>query len=259
MQYVIYLTEYLGDKLPRWYIGSTYKDNILKNNYNGSPRSKKWKDLYKQEQKENKHLFNTQIIYECYDREVAIYIERKFQVLANAVERDDYMNRSYAGGSFGKTNLTTPESIAKGIETKRRNGNNIPSEETKRKISESNKGRTMNDDERLKMSINGKGKIMPESMKQKTKERMLGNTHSEETLKKIGLSNSKYYNIYDNSHNLILSNVRVHDEIYKKYEFPATFVRTAKFNYKMYENATNMIEKYKKYKNWYMVEIKNVI
>lgn len=121
-KYVIYLTEYLGDKLPRWYIGSTFKDNIVKNNYNGSPRSKKWKTMYEEEQTHNRHLFRTEIIYECYDREAAIDIERKFQVLANAVERDDYMNRSYAGGSFGKGNLTTPESIAKGLETKRKNG-----------------------------------------------------------------------------------------------------------------------------------------
>ena len=76
--YVIYLTEYLGTKLPRWYIGSTFKDNILKNNYNGSPKSKMWKTIYKEEQINNKHLFKTEIIYECYDREVAIDIERKF-------------------------------------------------------------------------------------------------------------------------------------------------------------------------------------
>ena len=134
--YVIYLTEYLGTKLPRWYIGSTFKDNILKNNYNGSPKSKMWKTIYKEEQINNKHLFKTEIIYECYDREVAIDIERKFQVLANAVERDDYMNKSFAGGSFGKTNLTTPESIAKGLETKRKNSTLGCTKETAVKIIE---------------------------------------------------------------------------------------------------------------------------
>lgn len=100
---------------------------------------------------------------------------------------------------------------------------------------------------------------MPDSMKEKTKQRMIGNVFSEDTLKKIGLANSKYYNIYDNEDNLVLSNVRVNDEVYKQYEFPATFTNTAKRDYKMYENAKNIREKFKKYKNWYMVEVKNVI
>lgn len=156
--YVVYLTEYFGDKLPRWYIGSTFKENVIKNGYNGSHRSKKWRDIYNQEQKDNKHLFKTHIMYECYDRSVAIDIEYKFQVLSNCLSRDDYMNMSYAGGDFGKRNLTTPESIAKGIETKRINGTLKRSAETILKISESNKGRIMTSEERLKMSINGKGK-----------------------------------------------------------------------------------------------------
>jgi hypothetical protein len=134
--YVIYLTEYLGNKLPRWYIGSTFKENITKKNYHGSPRSKQWMKIFKEEEYNNPHLFKTEIIYECYNREVAIDIERKFQLLANAVERDDYINKAYAGGSFGKCNLTTPASIAKGLETKRKNGTLGCTKETAIKIVE---------------------------------------------------------------------------------------------------------------------------
>ena len=113
----------------------------------------------------------------------------------------------------------------------------------------------MSEEAKTKMSVNGKGKIMPDSMKEKTSNRMKGNKLSEETKSKIGLANSKFYNVYNDKGELILHNVSICDEEFKVYEFPATFVRTAKFDYKMYENAKNIIEKFRKYKNWYMEEI----
>jgi predicted transcriptional regulator len=133
--YVVYLTTYLGDKMPKYYIGSTSLKNI-KNGYNGSVRSKKWCEIYKKEQTENKHLFKTEVIYECYDRIAALDLEYKFQKIAKAVEREDYYNMRYAGGEFGKRNLTTPESIAKGLETKRKNGTLGCTKETAKKIVE---------------------------------------------------------------------------------------------------------------------------
>lgn len=132
--YVVYLTEYIGDKLPRFYIGSTSKSRI-ENGYNGTVASKKYKSLYKDEQKNNKHLFKTEILYECYTREVALDIEYKYQKYVDCVHRDDYMNMSYAGGKFG-LNLVTKESIEKGIETKRKNGVLGCTKETSKKIIE---------------------------------------------------------------------------------------------------------------------------
>ena len=132
--YVVYLTEYLGDKLPRFYIGSSTKERVL-NGYNGSIKSKKYKDIYKEEQSNNKHLFKTEILYECYDREVAIEIEQKYQILSNCIYRDDYMNLALAGGKFG-LNLITKESIQKTIETKRKNGTLGCTKETAKKIVE---------------------------------------------------------------------------------------------------------------------------
>jgi hypothetical protein len=53
----------------------------------------------------------------------------------------------------------TPESIAKMLETKRINGTLNLSEETKRKISESHKGKKMSDTARKKMSESSKGRV----------------------------------------------------------------------------------------------------
>jgi hypothetical protein len=183
--YVIYLTEYLGGKLPRWYIGSTSKDNI-KNNYHGSPRSKQWMKLFKEEEVKNPHLFRTEIIYECYNREAAIDIERKFQVLANAVKRDDYINKAYAGGSFGKCNLTTPESIAKGLETKRKNGTLGCTKETAIKIvATKRKNRTLNHSE----------KTIEKYKNSMTKEDGTWNNNSDKRLKTILISDENNISI----------------------------------------------------------------
>lgn len=137
--YVVYLTEYLGDKLPRFYIGSSTKERVL-NGYNGSVKSKKYKDIYKEEQRNNKHLFKTEILFECYDREVAIEIEQKYQRITNCIFRDDYMNLALAGGKFG-LNLTTKESIQKTLETKRKNGTLGCTKETAKKIVETKRQR----------------------------------------------------------------------------------------------------------------------
>jgi hypothetical protein len=53
----------------------------------------------------------------------------------------------------------TPESIAKMLETKRINGTLKLSEETKRKIGESNKGKVVTEETRKKMSVAFKGRI----------------------------------------------------------------------------------------------------
>jgi len=60
-KYIVYITKYKGNLLPPFYIGSSYEEKIL-NGYNGSIRSKKYKEIYKKEQKENKHLFITRIL-----------------------------------------------------------------------------------------------------------------------------------------------------------------------------------------------------
>lgn len=100
MDYLVYLTIYTGDKLPRFYIGSTNMDKFL-SGYHGTISSKKYKDTYKKELKENPHLFDSCIVHECKTREEALVLEREYQEKIDAVFRDDFSNMAYAGGKFG--------------------------------------------------------------------------------------------------------------------------------------------------------------
>jgi len=63
------------------------------------------------------------------------------------------------------------------------------SEETKRKISEANKGRIVSPETRIKIGVKHKGKIISENTRQKLSLANLGKKLSEETKRKISLSN----------------------------------------------------------------------
>lgn len=102
-KYCVYLTMYSGFKLPRWYIGSSTIQKI-KDGYNGSITSKKWIEIYKLEQKQNKHLFKTRIISKHETRKEALEEELRVQKLHKVRENNKYFNESYAtvNGYFGK-------------------------------------------------------------------------------------------------------------------------------------------------------------
>lgn len=101
--YVVYITQYKGTNLPKWYIGSTYEKKI-QNGYNGSICSKKWKYIYDKEQKENKHLFITKIISSHNTRKDALTEELRVQRMHSVMTNDNYFNESYAtiNGYFGR-------------------------------------------------------------------------------------------------------------------------------------------------------------
>ena len=102
-KFVVYLTMYTGDKLPKWYIGSSSEDKVL-NGYNGTILSKEYKEIYKLEQKENKHLFKTRILSYHETREEALVEELRVQKMHSVVKNSKYINMSYASinGYFGK-------------------------------------------------------------------------------------------------------------------------------------------------------------
>jgi hypothetical protein len=91
---VVYLTMYLGDKLPKWYIDSSKKHKI-ENGYNGSVTSKKYSSIFKSEQKSNKHLFKTKIISYHKTTQESLDEELRLQKLHNVVKNPKYINMSY--------------------------------------------------------------------------------------------------------------------------------------------------------------------
>lgn len=101
--HVVYLTRYRGDKLPPWYIGSSFEENVL-NGYTGSVQSKKWKVIYYNELKENRHLFKTRILSYHSTREEAVLEELRLQQMHLVMTSEKYFNESYASpkGFFGR-------------------------------------------------------------------------------------------------------------------------------------------------------------
>lgn len=101
--FCVYLTVYFGELLPRRYIGSSSIKNVL-NGYNGSVGSKRWKDVYLSEQKNNKHLFRTRILSVHPTSAEAIVQENFLHIKYDVVKSQLYFNESEAriNGYFGR-------------------------------------------------------------------------------------------------------------------------------------------------------------
>lgn len=102
-KYVVYLVTYNGDKLPKYYIGSTSIEKI-NNGYLGSVKSKKWKTIFEKEVKNNRELFNLEILSYHKTREDALLEEYRIQKEKNVVKSLEFFNESLANinGFFGR-------------------------------------------------------------------------------------------------------------------------------------------------------------
>lgn len=101
--YCVYLTIYFGSELPKRYIGSTSIKNI-ESGYNGSIKSKKYKEIFLEQQRLHKDKFKTRILSVYASREEALVEELRLQIKYNVIKSDKYMNMSLAQvhGFFGK-------------------------------------------------------------------------------------------------------------------------------------------------------------
>ncbi|AIX12158.1 HNH endonuclease [Citrobacter phage Moon] len=115
--YCTYITIYTGNKLPRRYIGSTTVTRINEN-YHGSVKSKKYKEIWISELRDNPHLFKTRILKTFNEHKDALAEELRVQKKYNVVRSKNYINMSFAqpNGFFGmsmKGRVWSKESIDK--------------------------------------------------------------------------------------------------------------------------------------------------
>ncbi len=108
--YCTYLTVYTGNKLPPFYIGSTSLDKIEKN-YCGTVKSKKYKSIWIEELKNNRHLFKTKILSKHNCRKEALEKELFFHKALSVVKSPLYINMALAepNGFFGTCLLGIPK------------------------------------------------------------------------------------------------------------------------------------------------------
>jgi len=164
-----------------FYLGSSSVKKV-QNGYKGSVSSKKYKQIWKEELKQNPQLFKTQIISYYTTRIEATEKENQFQLKLNVVKSPLYMNTSNAipngiygvsmkgenNPMFGKTRSMATETKIKISQTKK---GVVKSEQTKQKM---RKPKPIGFSEKLKGNQNAK-----------SAKSWLGKTHSEETKKKI--------------------------------------------------------------------------
>jgi hypothetical protein len=100
--YCVYLTKYNGNKMPKYYVGSSSLKSIEKG-YKGSVRSKKYREIWNQELKNNPNLFEIEIISLHENRKEALQKELEYQIENNVVKNENYINSSLArvNGYFG--------------------------------------------------------------------------------------------------------------------------------------------------------------
>lgn len=97
--YCVYLTTYIGNKLPPFYIGYTTVSKI-QNGYRGTITSKQYKAIYQQELIENPHLFKTRIISYCETKEQALSRESFFQNHFSVHKNSMYINMNISNKKF---------------------------------------------------------------------------------------------------------------------------------------------------------------
>jgi hypothetical protein len=168
MTYCTYITIYSGNLLPPFYIGSSSVKKI-ENGYRGSVSSKKFKNIWKEELKNNPHLFKTVILTRHAHRKEATVREYQFQISLKAPINPLYINEAYAKKEFAYGKKQSKEHVIK--RTAHRKGK--PGSRT---------GHTISPEHRERFTFKGR-KHTAES-KQKNRESHEGKLDSLETKKK---------------------------------------------------------------------------
>jgi hypothetical protein len=186
--YCTYITMYLGNKFPPFYIGSSSVNKIQKG-YRGSVSSKKYKFLWKEEIENNPNLFITVIINTQSDRKESIKEELEIQKIFDVVNSPLFVNLSFAqpNGFFGmdvsgennpRFGKSWGENHPRGMLGKTHTEENIKKFLERTKNIPKMQGKKHSEKTKSEMSKNRKG----------SKNSMFGKTHSEEARKKMSES-----------------------------------------------------------------------
>lgn len=134
---VVYLTRYVGTKMPRLYIGSSTEHRVL-NGYRGTVTSKRFSAIWNSELLENPQLFKTRILSRHSTRKAATVAEASLQKKFDVIRSARFINMSIASpnGFYGPCRT--------GVSS---------SEEHCEKISSALKGRSFSDAHRAALAI----------------------------------------------------------------------------------------------------------
>lgn len=104
--YCVYITFYRGNKLPPFYLGSGKTMKVISKKYFGSPKSKRYSSIFKQELNDTPHLFECKVLYTFSNRKQATLKEYKLLKLVNAPKNNLYINQALPApnGFFGMEN-----------------------------------------------------------------------------------------------------------------------------------------------------------
>lgn len=183
--FTVYLTFYLGNRLPPFYIGSAPIARLSKG-YRGSASSAQYSAIWKEELKTHPELFVTfaipgqtaQTATEILDLELAW--QQQFDVVNNPL----FVNQSFAKAGFCSTAATAKKAAA----TRKKNGKNWCSEETKAKISKANGGKPATprgDDFKETMRRAMTGRTLTKEWRAKISAANTGKKHREETIQRL--------------------------------------------------------------------------
>lgn len=176
MRYVVYLTEYSGTLLPKFYIGSTSEEKFLSGSYFGSVRSKKWSKIFRNELRDNMHLFFVKALSYHDSRKLALDEELAQHIKNDVVNSEEYFNESLAtpNGFFGR-DVSGEKNPFYG----KTHSEQFCIKQSNSKIGKETwmKGKTHTEESKKKNSESHKGKLVWNSGKK--------NVYSEETIEKI--------------------------------------------------------------------------
>ena len=107
-KYCTYLLTYKGNKLPPFYIGSGTIYKIQNEGYIGSVSSRKYKNIFRSEKKNNIQLFKLKILKTFKTRKQAYTAEEKLQKQLDVVNNPLYFNMNIANSKHDRGDVSKP-------------------------------------------------------------------------------------------------------------------------------------------------------